>query len=1307
MTSQVTDYLKKKGFTKTEAVFRQETAYLGPDGRPAVRNEDPGPKKYLKAFLLLRNWIENNLDIYKFELRKLLWPVFAYSYLELVGQGYTDDAKQLLDTLRPHFDAVHQDTLTVLATVTLPQHINENQTTRLYRENKYRIPLNQSLSGNLFHFLEREADEGGSTITYILQTHCNVETSARGPIEPYSFEAIYRRAQNLDLDEVDAQEGIPGVFTGVSNRDVLDTSAKLKLGPMPMEPELRDDVRAELEDEDQRHPPADGLTSLVDEFDKRIKREESADAPSRADLPLPPSRARDVVMEMQKVRENRDRFQIEGRTGGIGIPVSVCMFTFHNTLGNVSCMDFSNDHQLVAVGTMDSYIRVWSLDGKALGTSLENEKNLNVNNRKLIGHSGPIYGITFSDSIANLNRNIYSEGDSDENNKKPDTSTKLLLSCSADGQVRLWSLDIWACLCIYKAHDGPVFRVLWSPHGHYFATAGWDKTVRVFSQDHASAQRLLVGHDTSISALAWHPNGTYVFSASDEMDKTIRMWSIVTGNCVRIFKGHAHYISALQCAHNGKMLASADAGGNIFLWDIDKGTRIKRCRGHGKGGIPSLSFSAESNVLVSGGLDGTVRVWDIELPADPNKANPLTGGAAPPPGPQAEGAVAGDTIAVGGNADGRSITVGGGQAAPATGASTSAAAVGTGTGGGGGGGGGGKKKAKEVQITPDQISAFATKKTPVMKVQFTRMNLIVAGGCYDPERSASTTSTTTSSSTPAAGVTLPAPAVLSPTTTSSARPSRVTPRRLVAQPTRLQAVEDDPLGPLGAAAAAPAPGADDDTAQKEGPPVPPLKETAALPLRTTMPAGGGVAARYNKAAPDPHRITDDEEEDEEGGEGRNKGGRQPPPVQAALPSPVRSSTHPSMSVEAAARPRFWIAVGDPIKVGDLTSSHIVYSVRTKTTSKAYRQTEFEVKRRYRDFLWLYNTLHGNSPGVVVPPPPEKQAVGRFESNFVEGRRAALEKMLNKIAAHPTLQLDGDLKLFLESEAFNVDVKHKERKEPALGESKSMLGSLGFGVGGGNKFVEQDDWFHDRRVYLDALENQLKALLKAMDSMVAQRKAMAEAAGDFSASLHALSTVELSPTLSGPLDALSDLQLTIRDVYDRQAQQDVLTFGVILEEYIRLIGSVKQAFAQRQKAFHSWHSAESELAKRKAAQDKLLRQGKSQQDRLNQVNAEVADAERKVHQTRLLFEDMGRLMRSELDRFEREKVEDFKSGVETFLESAVEAQKELIEKWETFLMQLDAEDDEAVFYRPPVVHQNKPAGDTAVDRARARIHEDSD
>jgi transcription initiation factor TFIID subunit 5 len=368
-------------------------------------------------------------------------------------------------------------------------------------------------------------------------------------------------------------------------------------------------------------------------------------------------------------------------------------------------MDFSDDGQLVAAGTTESYIRVWSLDGKALPTMNAHEKDAKFNSRKLIGHSGPVYDVSFSDSASGPPQRLF--GEEGRQNPALDTRPKLLLSSSADGQIRLWSLESWTCLCIYKSHDGPIFRTQWGPHGHYFISGGYDKAVRVWMQDHASPQRLLVGHDTCISALAWHPNGVYVFSASDETDKSIRMWSVITGQCVRVFTGHNDYISALECSPNGKILASADCAGNIFFWDLAKGTRIKRSRGHGKGGIWSLSFSVESNVLVSGGQDGTVRLWDVDSPSDPQKAAQQ----------------AGIDVAVGGTD--------GAAAAPATGGTAAAAAPSTAT---GATSGTHKKKSKEVMITPDQISAFPTKKTPVMKVKFTRMNLVIVGGCYDPER---------------------------------------------------------------------------------------------------------------------------------------------------------------------------------------------------------------------------------------------------------------------------------------------------------------------------------------------------------------------------------------------------------------------------------------------------------------------------------------------------------------------------------------------------------------------------------------------
>lgn len=63
---QVTDYLLKRGFTQTERIFRREAADLGPDGRPKHdRIDQIGPKKYGKALILLSNWVENNLDVYK------------------------------------------------------------------------------------------------------------------------------------------------------------------------------------------------------------------------------------------------------------------------------------------------------------------------------------------------------------------------------------------------------------------------------------------------------------------------------------------------------------------------------------------------------------------------------------------------------------------------------------------------------------------------------------------------------------------------------------------------------------------------------------------------------------------------------------------------------------------------------------------------------------------------------------------------------------------------------------------------------------------------------------------------------------------------------------------------------------------------------------------------------------------------------------------------------------------------------------------------------------------------------------------
>lgn len=712
----VTDYLLKRGYNRTEEIFRKENMNLGPDGRPQHKStEEMGFKKYSKAFRLLKKFVDGNLDYYKHELKKFLWPIFIHCYLELVEGGWPNEAKTFLAEFKDTFGTAHGDDLKLLSTITLAAHVKENEMTKMYKSEKYHIPVTRQVNDLVLGYMTKEFENGGHTIIALLAQYCHVKFVDRGLADPHSFLAIFHNQPNARIEDADVLEGIQGVYTGAKGNAAPDV--QLMLGPLPMEPELLEDVRSELEEEDRLHPPTDGKSTLLDEFDNKIKLEESAEGPSRADLPLPPARARDVMNEVEKIKQHRDRFRIEGRTGGVGAAVSICMYTFHNTLGSYTCLEFSKDLKLVAAGTMDSYIRIWSMDGKPLKSALENNNQSVTNNRTLIGHSGTVYGLSFSDAVSWPN----SEG-----NSRPQ-APQLLLSSSFDGTIRLWSLDTWSCLCVYKSHDGPVWDVQWGPHGHYFASIGWDKTARIWSQDHASPLRICVGHDTSLSALAWHPNGTYIITASDETDKSIRMWSVITGDCVRVMTGHHHFINTIECAPNGKIIASGDQDGNIFWWDLEKGVCIKKSKGHGKGGIPSLSFSVESTVLVSGGLDGTVRVWDVELPADGSK--PVGGASGPTVQAENVHVHIGDSI---GPAD-RTITVGGQpQAPPASAAASSSGGAGNAS--GASGAGGSKKKGKEVHITPDQISAFPTKKTPVKKVQFTRMNLVIAAGVYDPER---------------------------------------------------------------------------------------------------------------------------------------------------------------------------------------------------------------------------------------------------------------------------------------------------------------------------------------------------------------------------------------------------------------------------------------------------------------------------------------------------------------------------------------------------------------------------------------------
>ncbi|CAO3655437.1 unnamed protein product [Mucor hiemalis] len=313
----------------------------------------------------------------------------------------------------------------------------------------------------------------------------------------------------------------------------------------------------------------------------KIKEEEQiVDTMNLDDMVSVTYRSTDIQAELDSLSELRKRVSM----GSKALP-SICIYTFHNTHDQMNCLVISDDSTLVAGGFSESFIKIWHLKGKKLKSKEEIDQGLpGTEYKKLIGHSGPIYGISFS------HENQY------------------LISCSEDQTVRLWSLETYTNLVCYKSHNYPIWDVDFGPYGFYFATASHDRTARLWSCDHINPLRIFAGHLSDVNAVKFHPNSKYVVTGSS--DRTARLWDVQRGTCVRVFTGHTGSVNTVAVSPNGRLMASAGEDKSIIIWDLGTGKKLKSMTGH-TGFIYTVSFNSESTVLSSGSADGTVRVWDV------------------------------------------------------------------------------------------------------------------------------------------------------------------------------------------------------------------------------------------------------------------------------------------------------------------------------------------------------------------------------------------------------------------------------------------------------------------------------------------------------------------------------------------------------------------------------------------------------------------------------------------------------------------------------------------------------------------------
>ncbi|XP_007906903.1 sorting nexin-1 isoform X1 [Callorhinchus milii] len=374
-----------------------------------------------------------------------------------------------------------------------------------------------------------------------------------------------------------------------------------------------------------------------------------------------------------------------------------------------------------------------------------------------------------------------------------------------------------------------------------------------------------------------------------------------------------------------------------------------------------------------------------------------------------------------------------------------------------------------------------------------------------------------------------------------------------------------------------------------------------------------------------------------------------------------------------------VTVTEPEKVGDGMTAYMAYRVSTLTSLQMFKRKDFSVKRRFSDFLGLYDRLlekHSQN-GFIVPPPPEKSLIGMTKvkvgkddsssAEFLERRRAALERYLQRIVKHPTLLQDPDVREFLEKDELPRAVSTQALSGAGL---LRMVNKAADAVSKMTiKMNESDIWFEEKFQEIESEDQQLRKLHAVVETLVNHRKELAMNTAIVAKSTAMLGSSEDHTALSRALSQLAEVEDKIEQLYQDQANNDFFLFAELLSDYIRLLSAMRGVFDQRMKTWQRWQDAQTTLQKKREIEARLIWANKP--DKLQQAKDEISEWESKVVQCEREFERISATIRREVARFEKEKTQDFKSRVVAYLETLLNSQQQLVKYWEAFLPEAKA------------------------------------
>lgn len=182
------------------------------------------------------------------------------------------------------------------------------------------------------------------------------------------------------------------------------------------------------------------------------------------------------------------------------------------------------------------------------------------------------------------------------------------------GERNLWIRDLQAGEFFPVSEDLEILpiRYGWSSDGNTLAIASWTREGggRIsYSDTHTAEITNSIEVGEAIHDMAWSPDAE-IMGILDYGENVVTLRDAETGELLAVLEAPDGGLTSMSWSADGEVLATGVANGTIILWDGETGEQLAVLEGH-TSRVSTVAWSPYRFILASGGSDGSIRLWGV------------------------------------------------------------------------------------------------------------------------------------------------------------------------------------------------------------------------------------------------------------------------------------------------------------------------------------------------------------------------------------------------------------------------------------------------------------------------------------------------------------------------------------------------------------------------------------------------------------------------------------------------------------------------------------------------------------------------